>query len=111
MYFIFDWFYILLEVWADRSLNRRPSVIKQRENAFGSIQSLTKGSVVALDAEFVCTEKEETITKDDGRVVMTKPARLLLARVSVIASSGEDGVEDKVIIDDYITQKSEQVVD
>ena len=70
-------------VWADKSLTKRVHN-QQNSQAFASIRSLTRGSVVALDAEFVCAEKEETIVKDDGKIVVVKPARLVLARVSVI---------------------------
>lgn len=97
------------------------------------------GSLVALDAEFVCAEKEEYEVRDDGRRTLVKPARLVsissdlkqknlsellilssshavclfnhqvLARVSVVRGDRSERMGE-VLIDDYI-RTSEPVVD
>lgn len=78
-----------------------------------------------LDAEFVCVEKEEFEMKEDGRRVFLKPARLVLARVSVVRGDRVDRMglsffnfgssqivfwAGDVVIDDYI-RTSEPVID
>jgi PAB-dependent poly(A)-specific ribonuclease subunit 2 len=67
-----------------------------------------KGTLVALDAEFVSLQKEESEVKADGNKVIVRPIRLGLARVSVLRGQGEK--EGVPFIDDYIATK-EPVVD
>ncbi|KAJ3284105.1 poly(A)-specific ribonuclease, partial [Rhizoclosmatium sp. JEL0117] len=62
---------------------------------------LKKGFIVAIDAEFVSLQKEETEIRSDGSRSTILPSKLGLARVSVLR--GEDGPLDGVpFIDDYI---------
>ncbi|KAI9336523.1 ubiquitin carboxyl-terminal hydrolase-domain-containing protein [Obelidium mucronatum] len=62
---------------------------------------LKAGFLVAIDAEFVSLQKEETEIRSDGSRSMILPSKLGLARVSVLR--GEDGPLDGVpFIDDYI---------
>lgn len=68
----------------------------------------TKGTLVALDAEFVSLQKEENEVKADGMKVIVRPSRLGLARVSVLRGHGEQ--ESVPFIDDYIATR-EPVVD
>ncbi|RUS31626.1 ubiquitin carboxyl-terminal hydrolase-domain-containing protein [Jimgerdemannia flammicorona] len=64
------------------------------------------GTLVAIDAEFVALNQEETEIRSDGTKSMIRPSRLSLARVSVLR-----GDDDAVpFIDDYIAT-SEPVVD
>ncbi|KAI0094078.1 PAB-dependent poly-A-specific ribonuclease subunit PAN2 [Irpex rosettiformis] len=66
------------------------------------------GTLVAIDAEFVSMQQEETEYRSDGTKKVLRPARLSLARVSVIRGDGtKAGVP---FIDDYI-HTSEVIVD
>jgi len=67
-----------------------------------------KGTLVALDAEFVSLQKEENEVKADGMKVIVRPSRLGLARVSVLRGQGE--LEGVPFVDDYIATR-EPVVD
>lgn len=64
-----------------------------------------KGDIVAIDAEFVLVQHEESIINEYGSKVTTKEGRHALARVSVIDCNSGD-----VIIDDYVLSQ-EPVVD
>ncbi|KAK9248628.1 ubiquitin carboxyl-terminal hydrolase-domain-containing protein [Lipomyces tetrasporus] len=68
----------------------------------------TGGMLVAIDAEFVALQQEETEIRSDGTRLLVRPSRLSLARVSVIRGEGpKAGV---AFIDDYITTK-DNIVD
>ncbi|EIE87541.1 hypothetical protein RO3G_12252 [Rhizopus delemar RA 99-880] len=68
-----------------------------------------KGMLVAIDAEFVALEQEETEIRSDGTKSLIRPSTLTLARVSVLR--GDDGPKEGVpFIDDYIST-TEPVVD
>ncbi|KAI9681787.1 MAG: poly(A)-specific ribonuclease [Trizodia sp. TS-e1964] len=67
-----------------------------------------QGTIVALDAEFVALKQEEIEIKADGTRETIRPARLGLARVSVLRGSGN--LEAVPFIDDYIAT-TEPVVD
>ncbi|KAI8355181.1 ubiquitin carboxyl-terminal hydrolase-domain-containing protein [Blakeslea trispora] len=67
------------------------------------------GTLVAIDAEFVALQQEETEIRSDGTKSLIRPSTLTLARVSVLR--GDAGpMEGVPFIDDYITTK-EPVVD
>ncbi|PUU76126.1 ubiquitin carboxyl-terminal hydrolase-domain-containing protein [Tuber borchii] len=66
------------------------------------------GTLVALDAEFVSMQNEETEVKADGSRSVVRPSRLGLARVSVLRGEGVD--EGVAFLDDYIITR-EPVVD
>lgn len=66
------------------------------------------GTLIALDAEFVSLQTEESEVKADGSRVVVRPSRLGLARVSVLRGSGE--LEENPFLDDYIATK-DNVVD
>ncbi|OZJ05811.1 hypothetical protein BZG36_00878 [Bifiguratus adelaidae] len=59
-----------------------------------------KGTLVAIDAEFVAMNQEETEYRSDGTKHLIRPSRLSLARVSVLRGDGEK--EGVPFIDDYI---------
>jgi len=66
------------------------------------------GTQVAIDAEFVQMQQEETEYRSDGTKKVLRPARLSLARVSVLRGDGpKSGIP---FIDDHI-HTSEMVVD
>lgn len=66
------------------------------------------GTLVAIDAEFVSMQQEEIEYRSDGSHKILRPARMSLARVSVLRGDGpRQGVP---FIDDYI-HTSEVIVD
>lgn len=67
-----------------------------------------KGTLVAIDAEFVALNREETEIRSDGTKSLIRPSTLTLARVSVLRGEGE--MEGKPFIDDYIST-TQPVVD
>lgn len=67
-----------------------------------------KGTLVAIDAEFVALNREETEIRSDGTKSLIRPSTLTLARVSVLRGEGEK--EGKPFIDDYIST-TQPVVD
>jgi PAB-dependent poly(A)-specific ribonuclease subunit 2 len=64
-----------------------------------------EGDIVALDAEFVSVQEEESVVGDSGNKIILRETRHALARVSVI-----DCRTRKIIIDDHVLPK-EPVVD
>ncbi|THV07954.1 hypothetical protein K435DRAFT_815204 [Dendrothele bispora CBS 962.96] len=89
------------------SLNRDPTLIKHESLQFEELPK--PGMLVAIDAEFVSMQQEETEFKSDGSKKVIRPARLSLARVSVLR--GDEGPKQGVpFIDDHI-HTSEVIVD
>ncbi|THH31551.1 hypothetical protein EUX98_g2646 [Antrodiella citrinella] len=66
------------------------------------------GALVAIDAEFVSMQQEETEYRSDGTKKVLRPARLSLARVSALRGEGQK--EGVPFIDDHI-HTSEMIVD
>lgn len=70
--------------------------------------------LVAIDAEFVSMQQEETEFRSDGTKKVIRPARLSLARVSVLRGDGpkagvpfiDDHIHTSEIIVDYLTEWS-----
>lgn len=65
----------------------------------------TKGDLVAIDAEFVCVQAEESMITYSGSKEITSEPRNALARLSIINCQ-----TNEVIIDDYVLPR-EPVVD
>ncbi|GJQ11559.1 hypothetical protein GpartN1_g3350.t1 [Galdieria partita] len=72
----------------------------------------SRGSYIALDAEFVEISKEVAEIHGDGSYKILKPAQMSLGRVSVVLSTtnNSDWNNFVVLMDDYIVQR-EHVVD
>lgn len=71
-------------------------------------ETLRKGTLVSIDAEFVSLQLEEAEFHSDGTKKVLRPSRMSLARVSVLRGEGPDtGVP---FIDDHI-HTSDPVVD
>ncbi|KAI0303542.1 PAB-dependent poly-A-specific ribonuclease subunit PAN2 [Multifurca ochricompacta] len=88
------------------SVHRDVSLIKHEP--LESAELPRPGTLVAIDAEFVQMQQEETEFRSDGTKKVLRPARLSLARVSVLRGDGpEEGVP---FIDDHI-HTSEIIVD
>jgi PAB-dependent poly(A)-specific ribonuclease subunit 2 len=72
------------------------------------------GTLVAIDAEFVSMQQEETEIRSDGAKKVLRPARLSLARVSVLRGDGvrrgipfiDDHIHTSEVIVDYLTEYS-----
>ncbi|KJA18541.1 hypothetical protein HYPSUDRAFT_144864 [Hypholoma sublateritium FD-334 SS-4] len=94
------------------AINRDPTLIKHE---FLSPNELpTIGTLVAIDAEFVSMQQEETEFRSDGTKKVLRPARLSLARVSVLRGKGpregvpfiDDHIHTSEVIVDYLTEFS-----
>jgi PAB-dependent poly(A)-specific ribonuclease subunit 2 len=64
-----------------------------------------KGDLVAIDAEFVCVQAEQSIITPSGSKEIVSEARNALARLSIIDCRTND-----VIVDDYVVPR-EKIVD
>ncbi|KII89238.1 hypothetical protein PLICRDRAFT_160474 [Plicaturopsis crispa FD-325 SS-3] len=72
------------------------------------------GTLVAIDAEFVSMQQEEIEYRSDGTKKVLRPARLSLARVSVLRGDGskqslpfiDDHIHTSEVIVDYLTEFS-----
>ncbi|KAF8078063.1 ubiquitin carboxyl-terminal hydrolase-domain-containing protein [Lyophyllum atratum] len=94
------------------ALNRDPRFIKHE---FLRPEELPRpGTLVAIDAEFVSMQQEETEFRSDGTNKVLRPARLSLARVSVLRGDGpkqglpfiDDHIHTSEVIVDYLTEFS-----
>ncbi|THH06212.1 hypothetical protein EW145_g4234 [Phellinidium pouzarii] len=89
------------------SINRDNASIKHE--LLGANELPRPGTMVAIDAEFISMQQEESEYRSDGTKKVLRPARLSLARVSVLRAT--DGPKLSVpFIDDHINT-SEAIVD
>ncbi|KAF7305131.1 PAN2-PAN3 deadenylation complex catalytic subunit PAN2 [Mycena kentingensis (nom. inval.)] len=94
------------------SLNRDPNRIQHECLSFDELP--TPGTPIAIDAEFVSMQQEETEYRSDGSKQVLRPARLSLARVSVLRGDGprsglpfiDDHIHTSEVIVDYLTEFS-----
>ncbi|KIY66064.1 hypothetical protein CYLTODRAFT_455741 [Cylindrobasidium torrendii FP15055 ss-10] len=100
---------MLLTVDSSHSMSRDPSLIK---HDILRVDELPRpGTLVAIDAEFVLMQQEETEFKSDGTKKVIRPARLSLARVSVLRGDNrvpfiDDHILTSELIVDYLTEFS-----
>ena len=75
---------------------------------------IRNGYLVAIDAEFVSINQEETEIRSDGTKSLIRPTQLSLARVSVLRGEGsslyvpfiDDYIYIKEMVMDYLTEYS-----
>ncbi|TFK76563.1 hypothetical protein BDN72DRAFT_785586 [Pluteus cervinus] len=94
------------------SLHRDPTRV--RHECLRPEELPRPGTLVAIDAEFVSMQQEESELRSDGSNKVLRPARLSLARVSVLRGDGlkqglpliDDHIHTSEIIVDYLTEYS-----
>lgn len=95
-------------LFKDLSIAKEPNLDPQYE-VLSPDEMPKKGTLVAIDAEFVALQQEETEIRSDGTKSLIRPSTLTLARVSVLR--GDDGPKEGVpFIDDYIST-TEPIID
>lgn len=85
-----------------------------KHEPLGPLELPCRESLVSIDAEFVLMQQEETEYRSDGTKKVLRPARLSLARVSVLRGDGkkkgvpfiDDHIHTSEIIVDYLTEFS-----
>ncbi|CAI9729366.1 PAN2-PAN3 deadenylation complex catalytic subunit Pan2-like isoform X1 [Octopus vulgaris] len=99
---------ITSEVLLDQSGVVNPKITEKTFIPLTPDEIPKRGSLVALDAEFVSLDQEQAELKSDGTRSTLKPSHLALARLTCVRGYGP--LHGEPFIDDYIAMQ-EQVVD
>ncbi|KDN41342.1 hypothetical protein K437DRAFT_226828 [Tilletiaria anomala UBC 951] len=92
----------------DINISKHRDPARSRHKVLSATETLSAGTMIAIDSEFVALSQEETEVRSDGTRSLIRPTRSSLARVSVVRGQGEKA--DVPFIDDHIYTR-EQVVD
>ncbi len=95
-------------LFKDLNVSRHRDPKLQKHKFLRKEEKVGKGTLIAIDSEFVALSQEETEVRSDGTRSLIRPTRLSLARVSVIR--GEGDLTNTPFIDDHIFTR-EPVVD
>lgn len=87
-------------LYTDHFITSRRGEIAREYELLTQEEAPQPGTLVAIDAEFVMLQQEETEIRSDGTKSLLRPTVLSLARVSVLR--GEGPKEGIAFIDDYI---------
>ncbi|KAK9457055.1 ubiquitin carboxyl-terminal hydrolase-domain-containing protein [Dipodascopsis uninucleata] len=88
-------------LYSENALNANERAVNFEYESLKEEEAPKPGTMIAIDAEFVALEQEETEVRSDGTRSLIRPSRLSLARVSVVRGDGKkSGI---AFIDDYIT--------
>ena len=98
----------------DLNIAMRRDPKRRRHELLAENEVPPRGTLVAIDSEFVALSQEETEVRSDGSRSLIRPTRLSLARVSVIRGQGEkinipfidDHIYTREEVVDYLTQFS-----
>ncbi|KAG0150617.1 hypothetical protein CROQUDRAFT_38040 [Cronartium quercuum f. sp. fusiforme G11] len=99
----------------DINLSERRDASKIRHVVLREDEMPRKGTLVAIDAEFVSLQQQEEVDyRSDGTRIVRRPSRMSLARVSVLRGSGarkgvpfiDDHIETSEPVTDYLTEYS-----
>lgn len=82
---------------------QRDPTLKRHTPLMPSELPLERGTIVAIDSEFVALNQEELELSSSGTRRLIRPSRLSLARVSVLRGQGER--EGEAFVDDFIWTK------
>ncbi|KAJ7581374.1 ubiquitin carboxyl-terminal hydrolase-domain-containing protein [Mycena floridula] len=98
----------------DTSISENRDSSRIKHECLSMDERPTPGTMVSIDAEFVSMQQEESEYRSDGSHRVLRPARLSLARVSVLRGSGpkkglpfiDDHIHTSEVIVDYLTEFS-----
>jgi PAB-dependent poly(A)-specific ribonuclease subunit 2 len=98
----------------DSTIARRRDPSRLAHTPLASDEIPRKGTLIAIDAEFVSLQQEEAEVHSNGTRRVIRPSRMTLARVSVLRGEGtktgmpfiDDYIHTSDPVEDYLTEFS-----